>query len=92
MLGIDLSVEQQHMIKIIEDYVVKFPFSEEGDEQLLGTCYDYMDAFKRVMDSSSKFQMNYICQQHDGFYRFAKLIETLAQGLADGVIDAPKDH
>ena len=37
-------------------------------------------------------QMVYICQQHDGFYRFAKLMEMLVQGIADGIIDAPKDH
>lgn len=92
MSGIDLSVEQQHMIKLIEDYVAKFPLSDEGDEQLLSTCYDYMDAFKRVMDSSSKFQMDYICQQYGGFYRFSKLMEMLAQGIADGIIDVPKDH
>ena len=89
---IDLSTEQQHLIKIIDNYVAKFPLSEAGDEQLLRTCYDYMNAFKRVMDSASRLQMDYICQQYDGFYRFAKLMETLAQGIADGVIDVPKDH
>ncbi len=80
------------MIKLIDDYVAQFPLSQEGDEQLLSTCYDYMDAFKRVMDSTSKSQMDYICQQHDGFYRFANMMEMLAQGIAEGVIDVPKDH
>ncbi len=51
-----------------------------------------MAAFKRVMDSTSKFEMDYICQQYDGFYRFAKLMEMLAKGIANGVIDVPKDH
>ncbi|AWK15684.1 arylsulfatase regulator [Candidatus Fukatsuia symbiotica] len=89
---IDLSAEQRHMIKLIDDYAAKFPLSEVGDEQLLSTCYDYMGAFKRILDSTSKRQMDYICQQYDGFYRFAKLMEMLAQGLADEVIEVPKDH
>ena len=37
-------------------------------------------------------QMDYICQQYDGFYRFAKLMERMAQGIADGIIEVPKDH
>ncbi len=51
-----------------------------------------MDAFKRVMDSTSKVQMDYICLQYPGYFRFAKWMERLAQGIADGVIEVPKDH
>lgn len=45
-------------------------------------CYDYMEAFKRVMDSL----------QYPGYCRFAEWMERLAQGIADGVIEVPKDH
>lgn len=51
-----------------------------------------LDAFKRVMDSASKVQMDYICLQYHGYFRFAKWMERLAQGIADGVIEVPKDH
>lgn len=51
-----------------------------------------LDAFKRVMDSASKVQMDYICQQYPRYFRFAKWMERLAQGIADGVIEVPKDH
>ncbi|MEH4398147.1 hypothetical protein POX82_22155 [Escherichia coli] len=60
--------------------------------QLLQDCYDYMEAFKQVMDSTSKVQMDYICLQYPGYFRFAKWMERLAQGIADGVIEVPKDH
>jgi hypothetical protein len=33
--------------------------------------------------------MDILCQQYDGFYRFAKLLENLAQGIADGTIPVP---
>ncbi|EFE7717787.1 arylsulfatase [Escherichia coli] len=51
-----------------------------------------MDAFKRVMESSSKVQMDYICLQYPGHFRFAKWMERLAHRIADGVIEVPKDH
>ena len=42
------------------------------------------------MDSSSKSEMNELCERYDGFYRFAKLLELMAQGIADGSIEVPK--
>ncbi len=88
----DFSAEQIQLVTIINEHVAKYPDTDIGNEQLLTTIYDYMEAFKRVMDSTSKFEMDYICQQYDGFYRFAKLMEMLAQGIADGMIEVPKDH
>ncbi|EBA7283890.1 arylsulfatase [Salmonella enterica subsp. enterica serovar Urbana] len=37
-------------------------------------------------------QMDYICLQYPGYFRFAKWMERLAQGIADGAIEVPKDH
>ena len=88
----NLTAEQRQMATQIDAHVNQFPETELGDEQLLRTIYDYMDAFKRLMDGSTPAQMDYLYQQYDGFYRFAKLLETIAQGIADGVIDVPKDH
>jgi hypothetical protein len=44
------------------------------------------------MDSITGVQKDYICQQYDDFYRFAKLMEKLARGIAEGIIDIPKIH
>lgn len=87
---IGLTSEQQSLAKEVHDYACRFPVTEEGDAQLLQGCYDYMDSFKQVLDSSSKIQMDYICQQYPGFLRFATWIGLLAQGIADGIIDVPK--
>ncbi|MEQ2018939.1 MULTISPECIES: arylsulfatase [Photorhabdus] len=51
-----------------------------------------MGIFKQVIDSTSTAQLDDICQQYTGFFRFAKLMEMLAQGIAEGIIDAPRDH
>lgn len=88
----DLTAEQRQLASIIHDYACRCPETEQGDALLLQGCYDYMDAFKLVMDSSSKVQMDYLCQQYPGFFRFGQWMERLAQGLADGIIEVPKDH
>jgi len=92
MPAIDLNPEQLQFVTIIHDHALRFPFNKSGDADLLQSCYDYMDAFKRVMDSTSRVQMDYICRQYEGFYRFSKLMEMLACGIADGTIDVPQDH
>ncbi|MBK5145583.1 arylsulfatase regulator [Budviciaceae bacterium BWR-B9] len=89
---INLTAEQHQLAKIVHDYACRFPLTEHGDALLLQGCYDYMNAFKLVMDSTSKVQMDYICLQYPGYLRFAKWMERLAQGIADGVIEVPKEH
>jgi hypothetical protein len=37
-------------------------------------------------------QMDTRCQQYPGFYRLALLLESLAQGIAEGEIEGSKDH
>lgn len=92
MPAIALSAEQLQLVKIIDDHTRRFPNTEIDEANLLQSCYDYMDVFKWVMDSTSRIQMDYIFQQYYGFYRFTKLMESLACGIADGIIDVPKDH
>ncbi|WP_234497973.1 arylsulfatase regulator [Vibrio maritimus] len=87
-----LTLEQLQLTRIVDDYANQFPLTKDGDTLLLERCYDYMKAFKYVMDSTSRVQMDYICQQYLGFYRFAKLMELLAEGISDGRIKIPKDH
>ncbi|EBA7283891.1 arylsulfatase regulator [Salmonella enterica subsp. enterica serovar Urbana] len=65
---IDLTAEQRQLAKIVHDYASRFPQTADGDTQLLQGCYDYMDAFKRVMDSSSKVQMG-VPRRKPGFFR-----------------------
>lgn len=92
MSVVGLSAEQLQMVIIIDHYALGFPPGEDGEAQLLQGCYDYMEAFKRVMDSATKVQFDYICQQYDGFWRFTRLMEMLAEGISSGVIEVPKAH
>ncbi|VAW58818.1 hypothetical protein MNBD_GAMMA08-1113 [hydrothermal vent metagenome] len=78
----------QH-VKRINNHVQAFPDNETGNTQLLMTMYNYMDSFKQVMDAATRVQMDFLTLQYDGFYRFAKLLEQMAQEIADGTITTP---
>lgn len=88
----NIGADQLRLVKRIDSHVNKFPDNEAGNEQLLTTICDYMEPFKTVMDSTTQLQMDHLIQQYDGFYRFSKLLELMAQGIADGTIKVPQDH
>ena len=52
---------------------------EQADEQILENMIDYMEPFKQLLDTCTKLEMNLLIQRYDGFYRFANLLERLAQ-------------
>lgn len=52
----DLTLEQLQLTRIVDDYANQFPLTEDGDALLLEAGYDYMEAFKYVMDSTSRVQ------------------------------------
>lgn len=91
-MKLDLSAEQIQLASLIDVHVQQFPLSDDGDAQLLTSIADYMDAFKRILDSSTKVQMDYLGLQYEGFYRMAKLLEALAEARAAGDIQVPEDH
>ena len=45
---------------------------------------DYMGTFKQLLDTCTGKDMDTLCARDNGFYRFAKLLERLAGGIADG--------
>lgn len=74
----------------IDDHVNRVLAKGGGDEELLRSMVDQMATFKQLMEISSQEEMNTLCARSDGFFRFAKLLEAMAGGLADGSISAPE--
>ena len=73
----------------IDRHVNQVLASGGGDEALLLSMDDHMGTFKQWLDTCSHGEIAILCQQYNGFYRFATLRETLAQGIADGTIPVP---
>jgi hypothetical protein len=85
-----LTERQTHLASIIDKYVKQTIRNGGSDEDLLVSMYDYMGTFKQLMDSSTHQEMDELPQRYDGFYRFALLLELLAEGIANGTIPVPE--
>jgi hypothetical protein len=83
--------EKIALAQTIDDWVTGIIDNGGGDEQILEGMYDYMDIFKQLLDSCTSLEMTLLNQRFDGFYRFAHLLELLAQAIADGAIEVPPD-
>jgi hypothetical protein len=84
-----LTDQQTRLADAIDRHVRRVLAQGGGDEALLMSLADHMGTFKQVMDMSTGEEMNALCQRYEGFYRFAKLLERLAEGIADGSIPVP---
>jgi len=80
-----------HLAETIDTWVLSVLNQGGGDEQLLEGMHAYMDTFKQLLDTCTRLEMTLLAQRYDGFYRFANLLERLAQAIADGDIEVPQD-
>ena len=51
--------------------------------------FKFMDDIKKIIDSCPQDQLDIYTQKYKGFYRFMKILENLAAGIADGTISVP---
>ena len=85
-----LTEQKKRLARKIDRHVNRIVANGGDDEELLVSMYDYMPTFKQLLDTCTQAEMNTLCERYDGFYRFAKLLELLAEGIADGSIPVPK--
>jgi hypothetical protein len=86
-----LTEQQTHLASRIDAHVQRFFATGERDElALLVSLSDYMGSFEQLMDGSTEAEMTLLCKRYPDFYRFGKVLERLAEGLANGSIPMPK--
>jgi hypothetical protein len=85
-----LSAQQTRLAVTIDTHVREVLAQGGGDEALLMSMVDSMGTFKQLLDTCTGAEMDALCERYDGFYRFAKLLEMLAGGIADGSIPVPE--
>ena len=71
----------------IDQFVREIDRKGGGDVMLLENMIYQMSAFKTLLDSCEGDQLDQLCSQFVGFYRYAKLLEQMAQAIQDGRID-----
>ena len=84
------SKKKIRLATLIDKHVNQIIENGGDDEELLVSMYDHMGTFKQLLDSCTSGEMDELCQKYDGFYRFAKLLEVLAEGIANGAIPVPE--
>jgi hypothetical protein len=87
-----LTPQQKQLAETIEHFVQTIESQGGGDEEIVTQAFDYMATCKKLLDTTTHEQMDQLCETYPGLYRFAKLMEHIAQGIQDGTIRVPKVH
>ena len=85
-----LTAHETRLAETIDTHVRQVLAQGGGDEALLLSLADYMPTFKQLLDTCTGAEMDLLCDRYDGFYRFAHLLERLAEGIANGSIPVPE--
>jgi hypothetical protein len=82
--------KQKRLAQGIDTFVKTIEQQGGSDSELLAASFpEQTTRFKKLMDATTHEQMDALCDRYPGFYRFAKLLETIAQGIQDGTIEVP---
>lgn len=73
---IDARMKQLEALKLLE-------------VEILSQMADFMPDFHHLMLNAAGPKMDALCAEFSGFYRFAKILETLAAGIATGKTKVP---
>jgi hypothetical protein len=85
-----LTEGQTRLAVLIDTHVREVLAHSGGDAALLMSMADSMGTFKQLLDTCTGVEMDALCNRYDGLYRFAKLLEMLAGGIADGSMPMPE--
>lgn len=81
-----LTQEQIESARAIDAEVTRL-LKLDGDEALLMGMLPLLGKFKPLMDDAQPGQLDMLCEQFPSFGHFAKLLEAMAMGIADGNFD-----
>ena len=62
----------------------------KDDMTILGDMVEHMADFKWLIDTAKPGVMDELCRRFAGFFRYAKILETVAAGIQSGAIAVPK--
>ena len=85
-----LTAQQTRLAVTIDTHVKQVLAHGGGDEALLLSMADSMGTFKQLLETCTGAEVDALCERDDGFYRFAKLLERLAEGIANGSVPVPE--
>lgn len=83
-----LDQKQQNLIVAVDQKVKTILANGGSEKTLLVELLDFMPGIKSLLDTAPKKEIEMYFYEYDGFYRYLKMLENLAQGFSDGRITA----
>lgn len=74
----------------IDTRVRKLVAAGKDDVAIMMAMADHMPAFKELMDTAGRDDMDELARRFGGFHRYAKILEALAAGIQSGDIEVPR--
>jgi len=87
--GAPVSAEHRRMAVRIDARFKQFEAQGMQEAEIFAAMSESLPDFHHLIVATSPSAMDTLCSEFAGFYRFAKIIETIAAGIAAGKVDVP---
>jgi len=85
-----MTAKQARIAARIDDAMQPLIRDDKDDIAILTGMSDHMADFKHLIDTAKPGVMDELCQRYAGFYRYAKVLETIAGAIQSGAIKVSK--
>jgi len=85
-LNMSLTPEQINFISSIDEKVKKILSSGDNEISIMISLLDEISQMKTLINSANQKELQNYCNSHDGFDRYMKILENIANALAGGSI------
>jgi hypothetical protein len=85
------SITEEHrcIASRIDERMMLLDAAGLDEVEIIAAMTDYMSDFHRLITEMTAPAMNALCSEFAGLYRYAKIVETIASGIASGQIKVP---
>jgi hypothetical protein len=84
-----LTKEQLWIAAKIDTRMQKLIRAGKDNLTIIAAMADHMPAFRQLLDTAGPSDMDQLIRKFPGFYRYAKILESLAGGIQSGAIPVP---
>ncbi len=84
-----ITAEQRNVAAQLDARMKDLVAAGLDEVKIIAAMKDCMPDFHDLITGMSSTAMNALCREFAGLYRYAKIVETIAQGIASGQISVP---
>lgn len=84
-----ITPQQRELAERIDAQMQRFQAAGLDEAEIMAAMVDHMPDFHRLMTELENAAINLLAREFAGFYRYAKIVETVASGIATGQIQVP---